>query len=709
MALIGTLRNKMGTWVVVFVFVAIVAFILNDLLGNNSILFGDDREIGEIAGTSISYDEFQQVVEEREANYYLNFGRQPTDKELPTIRQQAWELLILRHAIRKEYDKVGVQVTTEELEDMIYGKNVDQSIAQAFTNPETGQLDKARIRSYLSELRNQPSDPQQQQVWLDQRNRWEVFQRDLVPSRERIKYENLLLKTNFVTSAEAARDYHAQTDVNEVRFLYIPYYAVSDSAAVPSDSDLKDFYEKNKERYKTEEGRDIKFVSFPVTPTSDDSLEIRADMEQIAKELKETTEDSTFAVANADSEEAAFGTYNPSSLPAVVQSEDLRQGNVIGPFVDGNAYKVVKVTAVTTDTVFSARASHILIRWENETDAAKKAAKEKARNILKDIKGGADFAAKAREFGTDGTARTGGDLGWFSSGRMVKPFETAVFAATRPGLLNDVVETSFGYHIIKVTSVKTNASYKIAIVDRNIGPSNETINSAYRKAEMFAADLSGADQFTEKAKKEGYTVLEEKDLRSTDRRVGNSGDARQIVQWAFRDASMGDVSEVFDLQTEYIVAVLTGESKKGYRTFESVKTDITPEVRKEIKGKQIIEKLKGMDGTLEEVALKFGEHANVYHSSDLKLNSNSLPTAGFDPKAIGVAYSLENGKKSAPFAGENGVFIVEVQNKTAAPEMNDYTTFKTKLEENIVNRAGFAIAEAIKEYAKIEDKRYKFY
>jgi peptidyl-prolyl cis-trans isomerase D len=73
------------------------------------------------------------------------------------------------------------------------------------------------------------------------------------------------------------------------------------------------------------------------------------------------------------------------------------------------------------------QASHILIRWDDESEASKKTAKEKARKILADIKAGADFAAKAREFGTDGTSTQGGDLGWFSTGQMVKPFEQAVF------------------------------------------------------------------------------------------------------------------------------------------------------------------------------------------------------------------------------------------------------------------------------------------
>lgn len=708
MALIGNLRNKMGTWVVVFVFVAIASFTLNDLLGNNSFLFGDDREIGEIGGHSISLEEYNQVVQERESNYILNFGRQPTDKEMPTLRQQAWELLILRHAIEKEYDKVGVDVTIDEQEDMVYGKNVDENIKQAFTDPSTGQFDKSRLVSYLQDLRTQPSDPQLQGMWREQRTRWEIFQRDLVPGRERLKYENLILKSNYTTTAEAEKEYHAQTDVAEVQFVYVPYYAISDSTATVSDADYKSYYEKNKERFKTEESRDMKYVSFPIIPTAGDTLAIKTEMERIARELKETNDDSAYAASTTDGAEA-FKTFNSASLPKFITQEDLKQGNVIGPFVDGNTFKVVKITSTAKDTVFSARASHILIKWDSETDAAKKTAKEKARNILKEIKAGADFAQKAREHGTDGTATSGGDLGWFTTGRMVKPFETAVFAATKPGLLNDLVETNFGYHIIKVTNVKDDAAYKIASVERNIGPSNETTNTAYRKAEIFASELSGIEEFNEKAKKEGYAVVDGKDINTSDRRVGNLGESRQIVQWAFRDASVGDVSEVFDLQEEYVVAIVTGKTEKGYRPLESVKEEILPEVRKEIKAKQIIEKLKGSQGTLEEIAQKYGSDANVYKSNDLKLSSNSLPTAGFDPTAIGKAFALESGQRSEPIKGENGVFIIEVQNKTIAPTVSDYSVYKAPLEQNALSRSGFGIAEAIKEHAKIEDKRYKFY
>jgi peptidyl-prolyl cis-trans isomerase D len=210
MALIGSLREKMGVGVVIFVFVAISAFVLGDLLGNNSVLLGDNS-VGEIAGRTISLEEFQAAVQEREANYILNFNRQPGDREMTSLRQQAWEMLILRHAIEKEFKKVGVHVTVDEIEDMLHGKNVDDNIKQAFTNQQTGQFDPQQVVSYMQQLSSMPetSEP---------RVRWEIFQRDLKPGRERIKYENLLIKSTYATTAEAERDYHIQTDVAEVKY-----------------------------------------------------------------------------------------------------------------------------------------------------------------------------------------------------------------------------------------------------------------------------------------------------------------------------------------------------------------------------------------------------------------------------------------------------------------------------------------------------------
>lgn len=97
------------------------------------------------------------------------------------------------------------------------------------------------------------------------------------------------------------------------------------------------------------------------------------------------------------------------------------------------------------------RASHILISLPEGADAAAKAAaRTKAEQVLKDVKSGQDFAALAKAHSQDpGSAVQGGDLGFFEQGQMVGPFNDAAFALA-PGTASDLVETQFGYHIIKV-------------------------------------------------------------------------------------------------------------------------------------------------------------------------------------------------------------------------------------------------------------------
>jgi peptidyl-prolyl cis-trans isomerase D len=702
MALIGTLRNKMGTWVVVFVFVAIAAFILGDLFSGNSSIFNWGRNtVGEIAGREISYDEFQSVIREREASYYMQLGREPGDREMPAVRQQAWDLLISRYAIQGEFSKVGVKVTDDEIWDMIQGKNIDESVKQSFTNQETGQFERDRVVSYLNQVKTMPQNS-------EARVRWELFQRDLKPARERIKYENLLIKSNYITKAEAEREYHVQTDVAETKYAYVPYYAVSDSAVTITDEALKGYYNKNIERFKTEESRDIKYVSIPVIASPEDSAQVMKDLAQDVSALKNSQDDSLYVSTNSEAA-TPYAKYTPSTLPAFVNPDSIIQGKVFGPFLDGENFKVVKISKIFKDTVSSARAKHILIKWTDTSPTAKKEAKDKAEGILKDIKGGADFGAKALQFGADGTAQRGGDLGWFSSGQMVKPFQDAVFNVTKPGLLNNVVETEFGYHIISVTNTKDNTAYEIAVIERPVALSDVTLNEAFRKAEAFASDLSDLSDFEKRAKEQGLAVLEAKNILSGDRRIGTLGEARPVVIWLFRDASEGEISQVFDLPEQNVVAIMTGEVKKGYKSLESVKTEITPAVRNELKAKIISDKLNGLKGTLEEIASGYGSDANVYTSSDVKLSNTSLPTVGYDPVAVGAAFSLENGKKSKPISGENGVVVLELLNKTIAPALTDYSTFKTQLDQGNVNRSSMGVAEAIKEHADIVDKRYKFY
>ncbi len=705
MALISTLRTKMTKWVVGAIALSMGAFIVgSDLFGSGprSIFGGNDRELGNIAGNSISLEDYQLSIQERKNSYILNFGRQPGDRENSTLEAQAWEMLLTRNAIKPQYEKVGVRVSNDEIWDMVQGKNVDESIKSSFTD-SSGRFDRNGLISYLKQVEAMPASS-------DARIRWDIFKSDLQPARERMKYENLIIKTSYVTEAEAERDYHNQNDVAEVKYLYIPYYAVNDSLVTVSDGALKEYYNKNKGKYKAENTRSLSYVAFAVDASADDTLAVREEITRMSTDLKAINEDSIYASSNSDSKNP-YSKYTIATLPPTLlaQRQSLTPGQIIGPLLEDGNYRVYKISRIGKDTSYTAKASHILIKWDADTPAGKKAAKEKAQKILKEIKGGASFADKAREFGTDGSASSGGDLGWFTSGKMVKEFEKPVFDAKKTGLLADVVETQFGFRIIDVTNTKDNTSYSVATLDRTITPSDATLNAALHKAESFASDLSGVDAFKEKAKKENLTVFDANDIGTAERRVNNLGESRQLVTWLFREANEGKVSTVFDLTDTYVVGVMTGETEKGFKAFEKVKEEITPIVRNQAKGKYLTEKLSGKKEALDELAKLYSRDAILNSSSDLKMNSNSLPSVGFDPVVVGSMFSLESGKRSLPLIGENGIVIADLQNKTEAPAIGDFSMFKTQILQGLNNRGGFYITEALKEAAKVEDKRYKFY
>ena len=111
------------------------------------------------------------------------------------------------------------------------------------------------------------------------------------------------------------------------------------------------------------------------------------------------------------------------------------------------------------------RASHILLKAD--TPEAKVAAKAKAEDLLNQIKGGADFAALAKQHSNDGSAANGGDLGFFPRGQMVKAFEDAAFAL-KAGEVSPIVESEFGYHIIKAGEHRDARTVPIAEVSDRI-------------------------------------------------------------------------------------------------------------------------------------------------------------------------------------------------------------------------------------------------
>lgn len=698
MALMNTLRNKFGKIVVAAVAFAILSFVLADLLGPNSTLLGGNSTIvGEIAGQEVDQKEYNYRVELLKARY-----GNPGESQMSFIRNAAWDALISDIAFKEEFKSLGLDVSNDELVDMVQGKNIDPGIRQQFTDPNTGEFDVNRIVATLSQIGQLPPE---------QRVQWESYEKDLKLGRLRVKYDNLMSLSNYVTSEEAKSLYEEETGTAEVKYLYVPFYSISDSLATPDDAQLTAYLNEHEQEYQVEEGRSMSYVNFEIKPSGEDTIAFNENMQRLKAEFNTRTDDSLFAKINTDGN-VFYNKYSTGLLPNLLQLdiESLAAGQVRGPYYENGKYILYKISDINEDTVYAAKARHILFKWADNSDEEKAKTKSEAESVLREIRGGTDFAEKAKEHGKDGTSARGGDLGWGTQGSTWVPeFEKPVFERTTAGLVNKVVETSFGYHIIDVTSPKTNAAYQVATIEQEMTASETTREGVYRKADVFAFNSGNYDEFISQTESDTLVVFTADKIDKNALNINNLGGAREIVRWSYNEASGGDVSSVFDLDDSYVVAVLTGITETGTTDLSDVRNEILVKVKNNLKADQIISKLNSLSGTLDEIASGYGTDANVYNSSDLKLNSNSLPSVGFSPVAVGKAFSLNVGEKSSPFSVDNGVVIIELVNLTTAPEIADYTTYKTQKKQTSQSVASRNVMEAIKKFADIEDKRYRFY
>ena len=586
---------------------------------------------------------------------------------------------------------------------MVQGNNVSPAVQQSFTNPQTGVFDKTQVISYLKNLKNLP---------VEQQQAWQNFEKSLAEDRLRQKYENLLRVGSYVTRAEAEKEYQAQTAKASLRYLYVPYYSVVDTTIKVTDSQLQDYLAKHKDEYKGFDSRTIQYVTFPIIATKEDSVEMYNKIKELARGLATATSDSTYARVNSDVPTKLYWSYSdmPDQLKSAVKS--FIPGSVNGPYREGNTYFIYKYGGTKIDTAYTARASHILIRTQGTSDSAKAEARTKAADLLKQLQGGANFEQLATANSADpGSAQRGGDLGFFSEGAMVKPFNDAVFAMSGTGLIGRLIESDFGFHIIKVTEPKTNVLYKIAAIGKTRTPSQATRDAIYAKADQFSIESKSKSAFDENVKKDkGLLVQTANRIPESATNVNTIQNAREIVRWAFNDDTKTDqVSPVFETDEQYVVAILTGKSSKDSPSINDFRDELTLKVRNEVKAEQITKKLSGIQGgTLEAIAQKYGAGALVEAANEISLATGFLTSAGLDPIALGKGFGLKAGKKSKVFTGENGVFIMEKVSDTPAPAIADYSMYKANLQSKNL-QASYLLNEAIRENAKVVDNRAKFF
>lgn len=706
MSVLEKIRSKSGLAIVV-VGGALALFVISDALQSNSRMFaGDATSVGSIDGESINIKQFEQEFDRNVAMYKQRSQQDAIDQNTTDmIREQTWNQLIMDGLMTKEYDQLGITVTNDELFELVQGNDPHPQIKSApmFQNPQTGQYDRSLVVRFLKNM-SESNDEQAKSQWME-------FENGLVKETESKKYNSLFKKGVYATSLDAKAVYANRNHTTDMDLVALNYFSIPDTTIAAEEGDLKSYFKKNYDKYKEKaNGRRIEFVTFDVVPTAQDSAAIQKWVADQTVQFAAATNDTLYVDVNSESK---FDTlphplsYYPQDVQNAIFSQPV--GSIVGPVFANGKYKIYKIAGIKQDSLFQMRASHILFKTEGPTKEDTANSLKKAQAVLAEIRGGADFGEKAAQYGTDGTASRGGDLGWFTEGAMVKEFNDYVKRGNKGDL--GIVKTQFGIHIVKITENKSKKTVTAGVLERSIAPSEATVNAAYNLASQFAAASTGSEEDFEKAvTNNGLTKRVADNLRENDKAIAGMPDAREIVRWAY-NAKVGAVSEVFNIGDRYIVAKLSQVKEKNKATFEDVKERVAADYRKEKKADMLIEKAQAaMTGSnsVQDVATKLQVALTPVVGQTFE-NSN-IPYVGPDNTFIGTVFGTKTtGKLVGPFKGDNAVYVCNIIRFSDGPQVPDYAPYKAEIQGQLSQRLEYGSFEVLKDLKNVKDSRYKFY
>ena len=707
MATLERIRNRMGLVISVVIGMALLAFILGDLFRGGTNLSTDQFELAEINGKTVDYRDYDKRVETAMDNAKRNNNTNTLDDQtINAVRDQVWQQLLQEHILGEEIDLAGISVSVAELKDMVVGNNIHPQIRQAaaFQDPETGQFDPQRVLQYIANL---------DQMSEQDRQNWYSYEQYLKEDRLNNKYYAAIQKGMFVTDLQAKQAAINKEKKVSFKYISLPYTELNDEEIKISDADLNEYYEKHKELFKQDRTVDIEYVVFSVDPTPDDINNIKEDVSSLIPELKETNEEEQFVTATSDAPfDSKFyqkGEYENPTIDSVMFAA--KEGTVYGPYQYLNSWRIAKVAHVEErpDTI---KIRHIVLAPSAQQSAQE--TKDLADSLTQIIEDGADFAAIARQYSVDKeTAEKGGDLGWRNVEEMV--YGEDLLDAGVGGIVN--YPTNQVIFIAEMTEMGKKAKQvQVAVITRDIVPSEDTRDEVYNRANVFAGKHRTVKLFNEGVAEEGLTKKQANNLKTTSRQIAGLTNPRNLIREAFSTeenqiiVGRNSQSPIFELGDDYVIGVVTKKYAEGYAPLEEVKTTVENGVKKEKKAEMLMKKMNEAAANAQNI-----EAVAETLSTDVKISSNvtfasfSIPGIGIEPNVQGTALALNKDEMSAPIEGANAVYLVQVTNVVEPGDNLNIAMEKKSIERQYVSRVQNQAFEALKEHADIVDNRIKFY
>ena len=706
MSILQTLREKAGVLVAGLIGLSLLIFVVSDFFDSSTTQrrrANKYYELAKIDGQTVSYQDYEAKIQELVEIYKMSGNSDINEKMTENIREQIWQQMLTDKLMGKTYKTIGLDVSPEEVEMLVFGENPHPIVRQLFTDPQTGTLNKSFLVNFLKATE---TDDATKRYWL-------FFEDQIINDRLNTKLVNLVSKGLYVTKQQSEFEANLVKQSVNISFVSRNYSAIPDSTVKVSSDEIREYYENHTKDFKRGQQRDMEYIVFNVTPSETDLKETETWAENEKSQFASAADPTQYINLTADTRHTGFyktETELPQSLRALAESGD--KSRVTGPYFEDGAYKIARIIDIA-DRPDSVRAAHILLSPNNNRTIAK--AKAEADSLVKLIKSGVDFNALAMANSDDqGSSPVGGDLGWFSEGMMIPVFNDACFTGKKGDIVT--VESNYGVHIIKILDQSRRVrKYDIGVVDRKVIPSSETTQKIYSEASQFAGTNDTYEKFNKAVAESKLDKKIAMNVTPEQKELPGLAQSRVIIMSLFQHAEKGSIvldansQAVFELQDMYVVAYCTRVQDEGIAPVEAVASDIKFILAKKKKGEIIsdeMSKLVTEGKTIYDIASKY--NTQVQDASGISFRSYTVAGAGVEPALIGAASASEPGVVSKPVTGNNGVYLFVVNTATpSTPE--DIKLISERLNSNYKIRASYEAYQAIKDKKEVVDLRYKFY
>ena len=676
MASLNTLRTKFGVVLSIIIALALLAFILS--LRTEMGFSGNDPRVGVIDGEKINYSEYYDRYEQIKAQ---NNVQESDEQQSAMLANAVWQSLIADHVLTPGFGRMGLRVTEPERLAMVSGQQPSQAFYSAFADPRTGQYNVEAVNQFLAQAE---SNPQAAQMWA-QLNEQACLERELQ------KFYGLVKGGVYVNALEIAQGVKGANETFSGKWAGKKYSAVPDSLIAVSSSDLKSYYNSHKDQFKQTPSRTLSYVVFEVSPTDDDLLALENKAAEVGKEFAAAEEVRAFVRANRNGRIAE--SYVTASQLSDEEAKALMDGKMYGPVLKNNEWTMARVldAKMAPDSV---GIRHIVLPYTEET---------LADSLLTALRKGGDFAAAAAQYSVyDATAANGGEVGVLPFSAFTGEFAEALAGAKK----GDIVKIASG-DAIQLMQVyradKPTKHIQVASITYPVEASADTRRDIHNQAGSFMVNAKGSSEaFVDAASTAAVTPRVAR-LAQGDRTIRGLEDSRDVARWAY-GAEVGDVSEIFTVGKDYVIAMLTEIDDNDYAPLEKVAAQVRSQVLRDKKYDYIVKELSG--ATLAEQASSLGSEVGDF--SGVTFGSFYIDGVGVEPRLVGAIAASEKGALSAPVKGMSGVYVFQVEDVQTADKQTAEAE-KVRAQATAESMVQQFAMQAVQQMAKIQDLRGKYF